>query len=127
MGHTLFLVYTKISVYDKNGNLIQVTDEDGYVTLYSYDPRKLIAAINYDNGAGKEASFAYNKAGELVEMIDWNGTTSFTLDPFGRITAVNNYGGNETLYSNDVVSNQVRIISTPITRKRFMSTTCWTG
>ena len=71
-------------IYDSNGNMVQKADADGYVTVYGYDPRNLVESINYSGG--KEAQFAYNANGELVAMMDWNGTVNFALDALGRIT-----------------------------------------
>jgi len=56
--------------YDKNSNIVKVTE-------FSCDPRNFVDAINYSNG--KEVQFAYNKNGELVAMMDWNGTVNFAL------------------------------------------------
>ena len=39
-----------IYIYDGCGNLIQKTDQDGYVTVYGYDPRNIVEAINYADG-----------------------------------------------------------------------------
>ena len=193
-----------IYIYDGNGNLVQKTDADGYVTEYSYDPRNLINAINYaneendgdngnnnsnipietlsattsmsgnnvtitikagaaivattivpfaknttleydvdgytvevvyngggvkstrvisgkpsnsggnngneDNTKGKEVQFAYNKNGELIAMMDWNGTVNFTLDLLDRIISVNDQNEKVTSYTYDAVSNQTSII-----------------
>ena len=99
----------KIHVYDGNGNLVQTTDEDGYATMYGYDPRNLIEAINYDSGNGKEASFGYNKAGQLVEMVDWNGTTEFALDALGRIAETTDHGCNTASSIYDGAGNRVQL------------------
>ena len=58
----------KLYVYDQNGNLISQTDEDGYVTEYTYNARNLAQSITYSGG--KKVDFVYNKAGELVEMTN---------------------------------------------------------
>ncbi|MCL1809619.1 MAG: nucleotidyltransferase domain-containing protein [Clostridiales bacterium] len=89
-----------------NVNLVQTVDEDGYVTIYEHDPRNLIEAVNYDGGNGKRATFGYNKAGQLVEMVDWNGTTEFVLDGLGRITEATDHGCNVTLYGYDEAGNR---------------------
>jgi RHS repeat-associated protein len=101
-----------IYVYDGNGNLIQKTDADGYVTEYSYDPRNLVDAINYDTAnlaGGKQAQFAYNKNGELIAMMDWNGTVNFALDVLDRIISVNDQNEKITGYTYDAVGNQTGI------------------
>ena len=73
--------------FDGNGNLIQKTDADGYVTEFAYDLRNLVEQINYSGG--KEVQFAYNANGELIAMMDWNGTVNFALDLLGQIASVN--------------------------------------
>ena len=78
-----------IYIYDGNGNMVSKTDADGYVTQYSYTALDLVKKINY-NGA-KEASYQYNKVGELVQMlIDHAGATLFPqcdiLRSIGRVS-----------------------------------------
>jgi YD repeat-containing protein len=96
-----------IYLYDGNGNLVQKTDADGYVTEFSYDPRNLVEQINYSGG--KEAQFAYNKNGELIAMMDWNGTVNFALDLLGQITSVNDQNEMITSYVYDEVGNRTSI------------------
>lgn len=93
-----------IYVYDGNGNLAQKTDADGYVTEYEYDPRNLVEAVNYSDG--RSVSFAYTANGELAEMTDWLGTTTFEMDLLGRIVSVNDHNGQNTRYAYDAVGNR---------------------
>ena len=94
----------KVFVYDENGNLISKTDEDGYVTEYSYSPVNLVSGINY-NGA-KQASYIYNGTGELIEMTDWNGTTTFERDLLNRLVKVTDHDNNVVEYGWDNVGNK---------------------
>ncbi len=94
----------KVFVYDGNGNLIQKTDEDGYVTEYEYSPVNLVSNINYNDA--KSASYAYNGTGELVEMEDWNGKTSIGRDLLNRVVKVTDHDGRETEYGWDNVGNK---------------------
>ena len=94
----------KVFVYDENGNLISKTDEDGYVTEYTYSPVNLVSGIHYNDT--KSASYLYNGTGELIEMTDWNGTTSISRDLLNRITKVTDHEGRETAYSWDNVGNK---------------------
>ena len=94
-------------VYDGNGNMVQETDADGYVTSYGYDPRNLVEAINYSGG--KEVQFAYDRNGALIAMMDWNGTVSFSLDLLGRITSVNDQNEKTTGCTYDAVGNRTSI------------------
>ena len=176
-----------IYIYDGNGNLVQKTDADGYVTEYGYDAKNLVEAINYNGGTatappltptvstmqsgndvtitikdgsvilatkvvafaknttqtydvgvytvevayngngvksakitgsiaipevdkkGKEVQFAYNKNGELVAMMDWNGTVNFTLDILDRVISVNDQNEKVTGYTYDEVGNKIAV------------------
>ena len=94
----------KVFVYDGNGNLIQKTDEDGYVTEYEYSPVNLVSNINYNDA--KSVSYLYNGTGELIEMNDWNGTTSFSRDLLNRIIKVTDHDGKTVEYGWDAVGNK---------------------
>ena len=96
-----------IYVYDGNGNMVSKTDADGYVTQYSYTALDLAKKINY-NGA-KEASYQYNKVGELVQMNDWTGTNTFELDLLGRLQKMTDHKDNTVSYAYDAVGNQTSI------------------
>ena len=102
--------------YDGNGNLVIKIEPDAaadFVTQYSYDPRNLVNVINYDTAniaGGKQAQFAYNKNGELIAMMDWNGTVNFALDELDRIISVNDHNKEITGYTYDEVGNQTKII-----------------
>lgn len=95
-------------VYDGNGNLMQKTDEDGYITTYTYDARNLAESINYTGG--KAVNFAYDENGQLVEMVDWNGTTTFELDMLNRITEVTDHNNLTTGYTYDAFGNLASIL-----------------
>ena len=94
----------KVFVYDGNGNLIQKTDEDGYVTKYEYSPVNLVSRINYADG--QSAGYVYNGTGELVELADWTGATSITRDLLNRIVNVNDHKGRDVAYGWDNVGNK---------------------
>ncbi len=93
--------------YDGNGNLVSKTDADDYVTKYTYNALDFVTQINYNGG--KQASYRYNKVGELVEMEDWTGTTSFEVDLLRRITQVTDRKGSVVEYTYDEVGNQTSI------------------
>lgn len=93
--------------YDGNGNLKTKTDADGYVTEYSYNSLDLVKNINYNGG--KQVSYVYNAVGDLVEMTDWMGTTSFELDLLSRITRTTDTKGKVVEYGYDAVGNQTSV------------------
>ena len=97
----------KIYVYDGNGNLVEETDEDGYVTQYAYSPVNLVSEINYDGG--KTVSFLYDGTGDLIEMNDWNGKTTIAVDLLDRITKVTDHNGMVVQYAYDAAGNQISI------------------
>lgn len=90
--------------YDGNENLVSRTDPDGYVTAYSYNKLDMVTKINYNGG--KQVSYAYNAVGDLVEMNDWTGKTSFEVDLLDRITKTTDIKGNKVQYTYDETGNQ---------------------
>ena len=93
--------------YDGNGNLIEQTDQDGYVTSYAYSPIDLVTNINY-NGV-KAVHYAYNKVGQLVKMDDWLGTTTYEVDLLRQLTKVTDHRGDTVAYTYDPVGNESTI------------------
>jgi len=91
--------------YDGNGNVIELTDEDGNATVYEYNMNNQVSAIAF--AGDKKICYRYNKAGQLVEMQDWNGVSSFTRDLLGRITKATDHNGYSTEYTYDNVGNKV--------------------
>jgi len=108
---------SKISIYDANGNLTQATDEDGYITTYEYDPRNLVKSVNYSDD--RQIYFAYNKTGELVQVQDWLGTTSFELDNLNRIISTNDHSNNKVTYTYDASGNQTEINYSDNTKAKY--------
>ena len=93
----------KVYTYDGNGNLSSMTDEDTNKTTVSYDLNNKPVHMAYSDG--KEASFRYNKRGELVEISDWNGITSMEHDEVGRLTKVTDPDSRTVCYSYDGAGN----------------------
>jgi len=100
---------SKIMVYDGNGNLVQVTDEDGFVTEYEWTPTNLVRAINYADG--RETNFFYNYAGQLVGMYDcWLGMTTVEVDLLGRMTSVTDHNDMQTQFEWSPTGNRTALI-----------------
>lgn len=93
--------------YDGNGNLKTKTDPDGYVTTYGYNGLDMVTSINYNDG--KEVTYQYNKVGDLVEMTDWTGTTTFEVDLLNRITKTTDTKGKVVSYTYDATGNQTSV------------------
>ena len=93
--------------YDGNGNLAAETDANGYKTEYTYNALDLVTSINY-NGV-KDVKYVYNAAGDLVQMTDWLGTTTFEVDLLHQLKSVTDHKGNVVTYDYDSVGNQTAI------------------
>ncbi|WP_307874373.1 DNRLRE domain-containing protein [Frankia nepalensis] len=117
-------------IYDDAGNLTESVDQNGAWTLYAYDDRDQLWAESatersplgvfttyYEHndagdvtrvlrpsnvGSGASADYAYNGAGDLVEVTDEAGkTTVLTYDHLGEVTSVTDPLGRETRYTYD--------------------------
>jgi RHS repeat-associated protein len=93
--------------YDGNGNLKSKTDADGKITEYTYNGLDMVTHINYNGG--KQVSYRYNNVGDLVEMNDWTGKTSFEVDLLSRITKTTDTKGKAIEYTYDEVGNQTSV------------------
>jgi len=98
----------KMFVYDENGNVIQQTDEDGYVTKYDYNEKNLITLINYSNE--KNVFFQYNKVGKLISMEDWLGKTTFELDAINQVTSVIDHNNKKIGYNYDTLGRRTEML-----------------
>jgi len=97
----------KALIYDGNGNLIQKTDEDGYVTEYEYSPVNLVSKASYADG--KTATYLYDGTGDLIRMVDWVGETTFEYDLLDRLLNVNDHNDRNVNYVYDNVGNTIAI------------------
>ncbi|MCI8774048.1 MAG: hypothetical protein HFI50_09005, partial [Lachnospiraceae bacterium] len=93
--------------YDGNDNMVSVTDEEQRETVVTYDLNNRPASMTYSDG--RTAAFRYNKRGELVEMLDWNGTTTMERDTIGRLTGVTDHNGRTTGFTYDAAGNRTGI------------------
>ena len=78
-----------------------------YVTTYGYNGLDMVTSINYNDG--KEVTYQYNKVGDLVEMTDWTGTTTFEVDLLNRITKTTDTKGKVVSYTYDATGNQTSV------------------
>ena len=67
----------------------------------------MVTSINYNNG--KEVTYQYNKVGDLVEMTDWTGTTTFEVDLLNRITKTSDTKGQVVEYTYGTTGNQTSV------------------
>jgi YD repeat-containing protein len=74
--------------YDADGHLSRVTFPDGHPVDYSYTARHEIASVTAD-GPPPLATYTYNLAGELTQIMRENGvSSSSTFDAAGRQSSI---------------------------------------
>jgi len=89
--------------FDANGNLISVIDESGAVTTFEYDVFRHVATTD---ALGKQSSFEYDAAGNVVKATNRNGGTShYHYDSMGRVVKEIDPDGNPTSYTYDAMGN----------------------
>jgi RHS repeat-associated protein len=72
--------------YDPNGNLTQVIDRKGQVTIYGYDPLNRLTQITYADLS--TTSLTYDGGNRLTQMVNsLSGTTTFSYDSLDRLTS----------------------------------------
>jgi RHS repeat-associated protein len=72
--------------YDANGNMTCKVDPDQIVSNYVYDVLNNLIEVQYGND--KKVTYQYNATNSVVGMSDWNGITTYEVDPLGRILSV---------------------------------------
>lgn len=99
-GYTLtFKNHTKY-VFDSNGKLLDIIDQNNNIILLTYSSDLLTAATNQT--IGKSLSFSYDANNRLVGITDPAGrTVYYSYDSGGNLTAVENLNGSTTTYQYD--------------------------
>jgi len=99
---------TQVYTYDANGNITMIRARGGSTITQEFDAlNRLISMVTSD---GMTTLMAYNSRGDLVEISDWLGITSFEFDALGRLEKVNDHNGHITRYEHDPVGNLTSII-----------------
>lgn len=107
--------YQYILEYDDIGNLIKLSDDEGVLYKWNYDPNQhyqLMSVSDYING--QEYKYQYNAEGDMCEMTCDNGFSCEVVDEGINSTTVICYGdtiqkeeyrmnGDEYIYKNDAV------------------------
>lgn len=71
--------------YDPNGNLTRRIDADGNVIEYEYDNANRLTKILYPNG--DTVTYEYDKNGNKTKVTDKTGITEYIYDQFNRLYA----------------------------------------
>jgi RHS repeat-associated protein len=72
--------------FDAAGNLKTKTDPEGRTTTYVYDKANRLKEVTYSAEPGQDATFSYDKDGNLTGMVDGTGTSSYEYDQLDRLT-----------------------------------------
>ncbi len=104
------------NTYDSRGNVLSTTDRLAGVTAFTYDSQgRLLSEID---AAGNSTTFAYDTAGNLTRSIDALGTeTTSTFDANGNVTSRTTSrtlpdGSTETLTTTFIVDPLGRVTAT---------------
>jgi YD repeat-containing protein len=99
---------TTYNSYDKNGNVTQITDPNGQVTTYTYDPLNRVWTITHlsDNGT---TTYTYDANGnvDFVTLPEGN-TIDYTFDAANRLTKITDALGHSIGYTYDTEGNRRR-------------------
>lgn len=72
--------------FDAAGNLKTTKDPDGRTTTFSYDKADRLTGISYSDGITPSATFAYDKDGNLTDLVDGTGESTYEYDQLDRLT-----------------------------------------
>ena len=92
---------TTIYGYDLADRLLATTTPDGAVTTNTYDDNDRATSRSYSSGQPGPVTYQYDSDGHRVSMVDPTGTTTYTYDPAGRMTATTSATGGTIGYGYD--------------------------
>ena len=111
-GQTDLVRPTTASVYDQNGNVVQVIDARDNVTDNGYDSlNRLISTKTYPQpGQTIEVKFQFDDAGNQHKVTDGNGyTTVFDYDGLGRNLSITHPDGESKTSEYDAMNLVARV------------------
>jgi RHS repeat-associated protein len=92
-------------LYDANGNLTSLTDENSKQTTYVYDAEDQLSEVHRPDGVIEKTT--YWSDGSIKQQIDGAGSaTLYGYDELGRVSSVTDPDGRATSFSYDGASNQ---------------------
>jgi RHS repeat-associated protein len=101
--------------YTDDDQLASVTNANGTSTDYTYDGEGAVESVVND-GPGdvvtSQFTYTHNALGETTAMVDAEGTTTYTYDGAGELTAATLPGGRTLTYSYDDDGNRTATTDT---------------
>jgi RHS repeat-associated protein len=101
---------TTYDTYDTNGRLTQMTDPNGLITSYSYDPRGRVRFITQIPPAGtsRVTEYRYNAAGNVTQALLPDGMIlTYSYDAALYLRIVTDNLGNRIEYKYDLKGNRI--------------------
>lgn len=98
--------------YDACGNLIQVTDPLGNITVYEYDAmnRQIKECVSEDGETSHATIYQYDKRGCMVRMINpVEEERSYTYDGNGNPVEITDEDGNITKVTYDLNNQPLQL------------------
>ena len=120
----------------KDGNLKFKRDRRGKVIAYVYDKRDRLTKKRYfnsfaayegfpDSVPGETLAFVYDKVGNMISMVDKNGTISYSYDEMGGLDTLNCYQDILMAYEYDKGGNtkKLKVVKVSDTSTVFLEQT----
>lgn len=96
--------------HDPAGLLTKVTDPSNRTTTYTYDPAGQPTSVSYSDGATPNVTaITYSPSGLRTSMTDGTGTSTWTYDVFGELTAQSDGAASAVTYTYDADGNQATV------------------
>ncbi|MHA6885357.1 discoidin domain-containing protein [Ralstonia pseudosolanacearum] len=102
---------TTLNQYDASGRPLQMTDDNGTVTAFTYSNRGWLSSqtITPAGEAGQTTNYSYDAVGQLTKVtLPDSSTVSFTYDAAHRLTGAADSQGNSISYSLDAMGNRTQ-------------------
>jgi RHS repeat-associated protein len=95
---------TTFDSYDAAGRLLQMTDPNGLVTTYQYDPR---GRVRFVNQGGRTTEYRYNATGNVTFVSFPDGRAlAYAYNAAQQLTRVTDNAGNRVDYAYDTRGNR---------------------
>jgi RHS repeat-associated protein len=95
--------------YDPAGNLETETNPDGQVTTYGYDDANQLTSIDYSGSGNPDVTYGYDADGNQTSMTDATGSSAYTYNSLGELTAQADGAENTVDYGYDLDGNVTSI------------------